>query len=90
MGLVLSRIGTAYEGWGEIYCLWRGHTAFFRGDNQVFGSRVEYADKVEVMFRGSKWGKGRKGAVLVRTVDPERREWGAINLLVLLTRYSGT
>lgn len=43
-------------------------------------------DKVEAMIRGSKRDQERKGAILVRTMDPARRERGVVELLVELTR----
>lgn len=48
-------------------------------------SRVEEADKMEVRFRGSKGDQEGKEAMLVRAVDPARRERGGVELLVELT-----
>lgn len=51
---------------------------------------MEEADKVEVRFWGSVGDRGRKSAILVRTVDLTRRERGAVELLVKLSRTTGT
>lgn len=68
----------AGEGIHGVFCVRSGDTAFFRGDHQAFGSRVEDAYKAETMFRGSKGDQGRNGAILMRTVGPARREHGAV------------
>lgn len=64
----------------------RGDTAFARGTNICLGRRVDEEDKVEAVFRGSNGDRGRKGAILVRTVDPVRRKLGAVVLQVELAR----
>ena len=51
----------------EVCCLRRGDVAFFWGGRQLRRRREREADKVEIRFRGSKGGQGRKGAVMVRT-----------------------
>ena len=51
----------------------------FRGDQQLFGSRVEEATKVGVRFR-------MKGAIIAKRVDPARHEHETVELLVELTR----
>lgn len=72
-----------------VNCMRTGDIAFSRGDHQVFRSKVEEANKVEMVFWGSKGDQGRKGAILVRTVDSGRREREAVKLLAELTREEG-
>ena len=38
----------------RVYCLRRGDVAFFRHNEQLVGSRIHEANKLEVRFRGSK------------------------------------
>lgn len=64
----------------------RGGISFSRGNHQVNESRVGGVDKVEVMFRVSKGGQGRKEAILVRTVDSACRKRGTVKLVVESTR----
>ena len=89
--IAVADVRTACGGWGvhEVYCLTRGYIAFVRGDHQVYVNRMEEADKVEVWLRGSIGNKGRKGAILLRTVGPARRKREEVELLVELTRSQG-
>lgn len=66
-----------------------GNIAFFQL-HQVFGSRVEKADSMEIRFNGSNENEGVECAILVRTVDPTSGERGAVELLVDLSRGQGT
>ena len=72
----------------NVYCLRRGDVAIFKDNEQLVGSRIHEANKVEVRFKGSKGDQGRKGAVLVRTRTGRGREGGrgAVGLLVELFR----
>ena len=63
VGIICQRKGLFHK----VYCLRRGDVAFFKGNEQLVGSRIHEANKVEVRFKGSKGDQGRKGAVLVRT-----------------------
>lgn len=43
--------------------------AFFRADHQVIWVRLEEADEVGVIFKGSKRDQGRKSVMLERVAD---------------------
>ena len=58
----------------KVYRLRRGDVAFFRDNEQLVGSRIHEAKKVQVRFKGSKGDQGRKGAGLVRTRTGRGRE----------------
>ena len=65
--------------------------AFFKDNEQLVGSGIHEANKVEVRLKGSKGHQGRKGAVLVRTRTGRGKEGerGAVGLLVELFRLYG-
>ena len=75
----------------KVYCLRRGDVVFFRDNEQLVGSSIHEANKVEVRSDGSKRGQGRKEAVLVRTRAGRggERGRGAVGLLVELFRLYG-
>ena len=75
----------------EVYYLMREDVAFFKDNEQLVGSRIRKANKVEVRFKESKGDQGRKGAVLVRprTGRGRKGEGGAVGLLVELFRLYG-
>lgn len=99
MGLVLScllllwasELFTDNRGGGvhEVYCFRRGEIAFFRGDHQIYRSRVGDADKVGVRFRVIERREGKRGAIFGRKVNPAHRERGALESQVELTRTQG-
>ena len=51
----------------KVYYLRRGDVAFFRDNEQLVGSRIHEANKVEVGFMGSNGAQGKTGSVLVET-----------------------
>ena len=65
--------------------------ALFKDNEQLVGSRIHDANKLEVRFKGSRGDQGRKGAVLVRTRAGRGKEGerGAVGLLVELFRLYG-
>ena len=70
----------------KIYSLRRVDVAFFKDNEQLVGSAIHEAIKVEARFRGSRENRRRKGAVLVRTRTGRGwgEEGGAVRVLVEL------